>query len=553
MRFYFYGCINVVEGIKNNANFSAVFWIRNLKWLQVDGIWKTQTSNVTEPPITRLLEKREDSELPPPPARHFDPSRFGGGGETQVADTAKPSQSKFDQYGMRIDDSAKEASDMASKGFSFPKETVEKLNAKPMRKPYGLDDLDGDEILAKAENEFNLNSANLKNKFENATSTASSQLSSAQQDFRSAMSSASSSGSTTKNPSTSESNSFASGDNSFAASPIAKTIDTAKGFGSVSGGSFLPKTNAFDNVKQASAESASAINGALYDAKGRLASATSSLGGQAQSDVDSMKSQFEQRLLAAQKQAEAKSDAFKSGTLKASDQLSALANVSPRTQELINQPFPKVAEDGSFIPQKSGRPADLNASLPNLQPTSNTPLQVSKPNALAVNSFSGTPSANDDSISKMRSEIALLKAQVAAAKQSAVAATQPVPQVAQNTIEGIVLPLDKVNDAFDPRAGKPIVNQYQGQPYSPSAGQPRAPIAPSNNFNTGGDSNSFYPSTPHGGFGSTSKPKATVGQVGFSTANDFKIKSRKPTPKNQLVFTRAHCKPLESIVRRRRS
>ena len=504
-------------------------------------------------PSLAFWKKGEDSEIPPPPARHFDPSRFGDGTDTQVAKQAKSIQSDFDQYGMRIENSAKEASDLASKGFKFPKESLEKLESKPMRKPYGLDDLGGDEMLAKAKNKFDLDSASLKNKFEDTKSATSNQLSSAQQDFRSAMNSTANSGSSTKNPLPSDSNSFTSGDNSFAAAPMAKAVDTAKGFGSVSGDSFSPKLNAFDNVKQVSGESVAAVNNALYDAKGRLASAKSNLDTQALSGAGSIKSEFEQRLLAAQKQAETKSEAFKSGTMKATDQLTALANVSPRTQDLVNKPFPKVAADGSFVPQKSARPVDLNANLPSLQSNSTAPLQISKPNALAANSFGVAPVAKNDSVSQMRSEveeakrqIAMLKAQVAAAKQSAASAPRAPnqlpgsnPAMAQNTIEGVVLPLDKVNDAFDPRAGKPVANQFSGQPFSPATPQPRTP---NNNFNTGGDSNSFYPATPHGGFGSTSnvkpgvggypttpyggtagitKPNALVGQVGFNSANEF--------------------------------
>ena len=480
-------------------------------------------------PSLAFWKKGEDSEIPPPPARHFDPSRFGG--ETQIAAQAKSHQSEFDEYGMRVKDSAKEASNLASKGFSFPKESVEKLNAKPMRKPYGLDDLGGDEMLVKADNKFNLDATNLKNKFDDAKSTASNQLSSAQQDFRSAMNSADSFKATAKSSLSSVDNSFASGDNSFAADPIAKTIDSAKSFGNVSGGSFSPQSNAFGNVKQVSAESVAAVNKSLYDAKGQLTSATSGFGGQAQdfaqSNANSMKTQFEQRLLAAQKQAEVKSDAIQSGASKASDQLNALANVSERTQDLINKPFPKVNVDGSFIPPSSARPVDLNASLPALQPDSNPLLQISKPNALATNSFGVTPNPSSDAVSQMRSEvveakrqIAMLKAQVAAAKQSAVAATEPIQRVAQNTIEGVVLPLNENKGAYDSQAGTPVASQYQTQPYSPAASQTRTPITPITNPNTGGSPNSFYPATPYGGFGSNSKPEAAVGQVGFNSNND---------------------------------
>ena len=473
-------------------------------------------------PSLAFWKKGEDSEIPPPPARHFDPSRFGEGAETQVAQQVKTHQAQFDKYGMRISDSAaKETSNLAASGFKFKEESLEKLNSKPIRKPYGLDDLGGDEMLAKAENKFNLDSANLKNKFEKSIETPSSQLSSAQQDFRSAMSSANDLKATAKSSITAESNSFAAKDNSFAADPVAKAIDTAKGFGSAGGGSFLPKSDAFSNVKQKATDSSAAINKSLYDAKGQLASTTSKAQNFAQSsEANSMKTKFEQRLLAAQKQAETKSEAFKAGTFKANDQLNALANVSNRTKDLINQPFPKVAADGSFIPQSPKRPIDLNATQPALQPSNNPLPQINKPNALAANSFGAKPMANDESISQMRSEveeakrqIAMLKAQVAAAKQSAATVTQPAQRVAQNTIEGVVLPLDNVSDAFNPRAGSPVANQFQGRPYSPAAAQPQTP--------TGGASNSFYPATPYGGFGSTAKPKAAVGQVGFNSDNEF--------------------------------
>ena len=480
-------------------------------------------------PSLAFWKKGGDSEIPPPPARHFDPSRFGKDAEMQVAERAKPKHSEFDQYGMRVKNSAKEASALASKGFKFPEESLEKLNSKPMRKPYGLDDLGGDEMLAKVESKFNLDSANLKSKFEDSKTTASNQLSNAQQDFRSAMNSASDVKTTAKGSLAAASNSFDPGDNAFAAAPIAKAIDTTKGFGGIGGGGFTPKSNAFDNVKQVSAETAAVVNDSLYDAKGRLSSASSKVQGIAQSPkANSLKTKFEQRLLAAQKQAETKSDAFKAGTLKASDQLNALSNVSGQTQEFVNKPFPKVAADGSFIPQTVGRPMDLNAKQPALQPSNNPLLQITKPNALAANSFGVNPNAAGESISKMRSEveeakrqIAQLKAQVAAAKQSAVSTTQPVQRVAQNTIEGVVLPLDQVNDAFDPRAGSPVANRYNGQSFSPPTSQPQAPYKPSYNSNTGEDTNSFYPATPYGGFGSTAKPKATIGQVGFNSATEF--------------------------------
>ena len=467
-------------------------------------------------PKLAFWKQGEDSELPPPPARHFDPARFGGDAETQVAERAKSHQSEFDQYGMRLKDSAKEASDLASKGFSFPEKTVEKLNSKPARKLYGMDDLGGDEMLAEAEKKFNLDSKNLKNKFDNSTASASNELSNAQQDFRTAMKSTTNAGSSTKN-------SFAAGDNSFAANPIAKTVDKAKTIG---GGGFLPASDAFNNVKLASGETADAAKGVLYDAKGRLASAGSQTKGLAEADLNSMKAKFEQQLLARQKQAAKATDTLSSEVSKSNDQLTALAGVSSKTKDLINQPFPKIAADGSLIPQSKKGSVDLNGGQLALQPSNNPLLGIKKPNALATNSFNA-PAAND-AISRMRSEVeeakrelAELKAQVAATKQSAVDATQPVQRFAQNTIEGVVLPLDKVNDAFDPRAGLPVAKQQQGMFNSPATSQPKAPSQPSFNSNTGGGSNSFYPATPYGGFGSTAKPKATVGQVGFNSTNDF--------------------------------
>ena len=546
---------------KTTLIFLLCFGFASLNGCKSMEFGKPKLPTLPKLPSLAFWKSGEDSELPPPPARHFDPARFGGGAETQVAEKAKSQQSQFDQYGMRIEDSAKEASDIASKGFKFPKESLEKLNSKPMRKPYGLDDLGGDDALAKVESKFNLDADNLKNKFEDTKSAASNSLSGAQQDFRTAMNSATNSGSGTKNSLTGDSNSFAAKDNSFAAAPIGKAIDNAK---SIGGGSFLPKSDAFNNVKLASGEIAAGAKKPLYDAKGRLMSAGSQAKSSAKSDVNSMKSQFEQRLLAAQKQAEMKANALKSQVAKAgpvqdvNNQLSALKNVSPRTQDLANQPFPKIAADGSFIAQNPGRPLDLNAGQPALPSNSNPLLQLgkpnalSKPNALTTNSFGATPIANNDSVEKMRSEveeakrqIAMLKAQMAAAKQSPVAPTQPAQQASQllqlvrqhgespvaptqpaqqavqNTIEGVVLPLDQVNDAYNPRAGLPVANQYQGQRYSPPVQQPRAPVPPSYNSNSGGDSNSFYPATPHGGFGSTTNSKSAVGQVGFDSENDF--------------------------------
>ena len=54
-------------------------------------------------PSLAFWKKGEDSELPPPPARHFDPSRFGDGAETQVADGGSATRStaaEFDEYGI---------------------------------------------------------------------------------------------------------------------------------------------------------------------------------------------------------------------------------------------------------------------------------------------------------------------------------------------------------------------------------------------------------------------------------------------------------------------
>ena len=483
-------------------------------------------------PSLAFWKKGEDSELPPPPARHFDPSRFGDGAETQVAESGsatRPKAADFDQYGIRIKDTAREVSDVASSGIAKAKASVEKNETKPVRKPYKLDDLGGDEVLAKAENKFNLDAANLKNRFDDVKDAASNQLSSTQQDFRSAMSSAANLQASGENAVKSISNSFGGGDNSFVAKPISKAVDTVKSVGSIGGGSFASNSNAFSNVKRASANGKEA----LYDAQGRLQSAASKISSQAQdivnsSDANSLKTKFEQRLLAAQKQAQTKSEAFKSGALNATnDQLSNLAKVSDRTKELISQPFPKIGADGSLLPQRSAQTSSpIKQSA--LQPNNSPLLQLSKPNDLAANSFGGT---DRDEVLKMRSEveeakrqIALLKAQMAAAKQS-VAPRQPAQRVAQNTIEGIVLPLDRGSDAFNPKAGLPVANQ--GQSFLPAASQPPVPSSPNYNSNPVGGSNSFYPATPYGGFGSTQSPKGLVGQagqigqVGFDSASEF--------------------------------
>ena len=492
---------------------------------------KPQLPTLPKLPSLAFWKKGEDSELPPPPARHFDPSRFGGPAETRVADKGSATRStaaEFDQYGIRIKDSAREVSGLASNGVATAKASFEKTEIKPVRKPYKLDDLGGDERLAKAENQFNINTESLKNRLSDAKAATSSQLSSAQQDFRAAMSSAtnlqSPGGSTAK----STASSFGGGDNSFVAAPVSKAVDKVKGLGSIGGGNFSPKSDTFDNVKTASADIADSGKRSLYDAQGRLRSAASRISSQAQdiansSGANGVKTEFEQRLLAAQKKATTKSDAFKSGALKATNkQLNTLAGVSDRTKELISQPFPKIGADGGLIPQRSAQTSSA-VKQPALQPNNSSPLlQLSKPNALAANLFGGS---DRDAVSQMRSEveeakrqIALLKAQVAAAKQSP-AVRQPVQRAAQNTIEGVVLPLDRVSNAFNPNAGSPVANQ--GQTFSPATSRPPAPSTPTYNSNPAAGSNSFYPTTPYGGFGSTQKPKGAVGQVGFNSANEF--------------------------------
>ena len=482
-------------------------------------------------PSLAFWKKGEDSELPPPPARHFDPSRFDGAAKTQVAGKGSATRSTaadFDRYGIRIKDSAKKVSDLASNGAATAKASFEKNATKPIRKPYKLDDLGGDENLAKSENQFNLNTESLKDRLGGAKAAASSQLSSAQQDFRAAMNSATNlqlpGGATAK----SADNSFGGGDNSFVAAPISKAVDKVKGLGGISGGSFTPNSNAFDNVKRASADIADSGKQSLYDAQGRLRSAASRISSQAQDIANStgasgLKSEFEQRLLAAQEKAKTKSEAFKSGALKAtSEQLNTLAGVSERTKDLISQPFPKIGADGGLIPQRSPQTSSA-VKQPALQPNNSSPLlELSKRNALAANSFGGS---DRDAVTRMRSEveeakrqIALLKAQVAAAKQSP-AVQQPVQRVAQNTIEGVVIPLDRVSNAFNPNAGSPVANQ--GQSFAPATSPPPAPSSPNYNSNPAAGSNSFYPATPYGGFGSTEKAKGTVGQVGFNSTNEF--------------------------------
>ena len=304
------------------------------------------------------------------------------------------------------------------------------------------------------------------------------------------------------------------------ANPISKAADTVKGLGDIGGGSFSPNSNRF-NVKTASADVADSAKRTLYDAQGRLRSAASKISSQANSsEINGLKTKFEQRLLAAQKRAETKSEAFKSGALTAkNNQLNKLAGVSDSAKELLNKPFPKIGADGSLISQRSLQTKSA-IKQPALQPNNSPSLKLNKPDALAAKSFGD---ADRDAVAKMRSEveeakrqIALLKSQMAAAKKS-VAPRQPRQRVAQNDIEGVVLPLDRSNNAFNPNAGSPVASQQQL--YSPKASQPPAPSSP--NYNRNGGSNSFYPSTPYGGFGSTQNTKGAVGQVGFNSANEF--------------------------------
>ena len=495
---------------------------------------KPQLPTLPKLPSLAFWKKGEDSELPPPPARHFDPSRFGGPAETRVADKGSATRStaaEFDQYGIRIKDSAQKVSELASNGVekvkASPQPSRDALwqvgrDDKPIRKPYKVGDLGGDEALAKATNNFNLDTVNLKNRLDDAKANASNQLSSAQKDFQSAMSSAANLELPGKKAVKSLGNSFDGGDNSFVANPISKVADTAKGLGGISGGSFGSNSKEFPNVK-ASADIAASGNRSLYDAQGRLRSTASKIGSQVQdasSDANSLKTKFEQRLLAAQKRAETKSEAFKSGALTTkNNQLNKLAGVSDSAKELLNKPFPKIGADGSLISQRS--PQTKSAiKQPALQPNNSPSLKLNKPDALAAKSFGD---ADRDAVAKMRSEveeakrqIALLKSQMAAAKKS-VAPRQPRQQVAQNDIEGVVLPLDRSNNAFNPNAGSPVASQQQL--YSPKASQPPAPSSP--NYNRNGGSNSFYPSTPYGGFGSTQSPEGTIGRVAYNSANEF--------------------------------
>ena len=429
-----------------------------------------------------------ESELPPPPARHFDPSRFDGDVETQIASQGSSTRSNLDGSGSRINDSVAGVNELASRGNDLLKNGVEKLAAQPIRKPYKLDDIDGDEVPAKAENQFSLNLSNLKNQVNEAKSSASNQLSNAQQDFRSAMKSAAefqAAGESVAKPK----NLFAGDDNSFPAASVNKAFGTAKSSGEIAGGSFSPAPDPFANVKQASPNAAVAGNNSF---------------------------------LAPQKPEKLESSTLESGVPKANDQLSALAGVSKRTEKLINQPFPKIAGGKSFTPKNYGQEINKNVRQPALQPNNNTLLTINKPNSIGTFSPGTT---NNDAIAKMRSEveeakrqIALLKAQVAAAKKTT--ATQPSPRIAQNDIEGFVLPLERVNP-FDPKAGSPVVNRSQGQSYSPGISQPQAPMAPQHNSNSGHGSDSFYPSTPYNGFGNTKNEQGTVGRVGFDSANEF--------------------------------
>ena len=485
-------------------------------------------------PSLAFWKKGEDGELPPPPARHFDPSRFGNGIETQVAEKGSGSATRsttadFDQYGIRIKDSAQKVSELASNGVEKVKASPQPSRTadwqvgrddKPIRKPYKVGDLGGDEALAKASNNFNLDTVNLKNRLDDAKANASNQLSSAQKDFQSAMSSAANLELPGKKAVKSLGNSFDGGDNSFVANPISKAADRVKGLGDIGGGSFSPNSNGF-NVKTASADVADSAKRTLYDAQGRLRSAASKISSQANSsETNGLKTKFEQRLLAAQKRAETKSEAFKSGALTAkNNQLNKLAGVSDSAKELLNKPFPKIGADGSLISQRSLQTKSA-IKQPALQPNNSPSLKLNKPDALAAKSFGD---ADRDAVAKMRSEveeakrqIALLKSQMAAAKKS-VAPRQPRQRVAQNDIEGVVLPLDRSNNAFNPNAGSPVASQQQL--YSPKASQPPAPSSP--NYNRNGGSNSFYPSTPYGGFGSTQNTKGAVGQVGFNSANEF--------------------------------
>jgi hypothetical protein len=495
-----------------------------------------------KPSLPSLAFWKKESELPPPPARHFDPSRFDSEStaESQFADA----ENGDDKYGLE-----RENLDRGYSGDSLAKDLTagdQSPARKSPSKPYGMEDFasDAQDTLASAENSFDLNASKLKNKFDDSLQAGKNKmesgLSDAQQKFRDAMNAPA------------ESNSFSGGNNSFAtdsfaSKPLGSSQNRFEGFGTAAkdtaSNSFAAKNDSFDLQPSQSSYDSSDLNDKLRSAAQDL---NSQFKDKLRSPASSqLKSEFEKRLAAAQAAAQ-------KGTDNANRQLEALADVSAETRNAITKPFGSMSTDGFA----TASPLDSASKLADASDS----FQLAKPNQLA-----SAKNLADDTVNAMRSEveqarrqIEMLKQQVAAAKAAASQEAASVTNqtqgtfdtardraaqglaAAQNTIEGIVLPLDGQNAPSNLGRSPRVANRDNqfgvGSANSFSPAKPTTPPAnnralqPQNSGST--DGGSFYPSTPYGKFGANQKPlvpapnQSNIGQASFAAAQSNAFGSR---------------------------
>lgn len=483
-----------------------------------------------KPSLPSLAFWKKDSELPPPPARHFDPSRFDSNTDAQLADA----EDSFDEYGQKRQGQDRDYSnDSLAKDLSTGNTSSAR---KSPRKPYGMEDFasDAQDTLKSAENSFDLNTNKLKNKFDSSLlgskNEIESGLSDAQQKFRDAMNA------------TTQSNSFSGDNNSFASKPISNSQNRFEGFDPApQANDFAAKNDSFDlQPTSPTFNSAASLNDKLRSAANNLNSEFKS---KLQAPASSqLKSEFEKRLAAAQAAAQKTTD-------QANRQLDKIADASAQTRNAIAKPFDGLS-NGGFSAKTPLNPESKSAGTFDS-------FQLAKPNQLA-----STKNLADDTVSAMRSEveqarrqIELLKQQVAAAKLAASEkATRAATQTqgafdavrdqaaqglaaAENTIQGIVLPLNANNDASQFDDSPRVANQNnQFAPGSSNSFSPSKSASPPVNNralqpqNSGSASGgSFYPSTPYGKFGSNQKSlvpapnQTSIGQASFDSpeSNSF--------------------------------
>ena len=294
----------------------------------------------------------------------------------------------------------------------------------------------------------------------------------------------------------------------------------------------------------------------MYDANGRLRSAAKDLVKKTNDAIQSpnaLKTKFEQRLAAAQKRAADLNDGAK-------NQLNSLATNSEKTRRAIAQPFPKF---NGTLPKNGNSTKDLGSAF-----------------EVAKTASTDATSKMQQEVQEARRQIELLKKQVAQAKLAAAkkqtqldsrvtkqAPKQTINQFAgrvsqqvDNTVEGVVLPIQNAVTQFRGNTQSSVASQSSNS-FSPNGNgfaapsplRPRTPsnVSPPQPSSPSGNSDSYYPSTPHGGFGLNGQPsnsaqpaENSIGQVGFqANAN----KTNEVAQANALMPLKKSTAPLKSM------